>query len=347
MTVHMTGRQSVLNRSDAVIARKSNSFHSMVSWSRKVAASCFQRSLANVFELRSIVSAALVGFAITMSSVPGAAKAEDVKVSDDLTLHYEKSGHGPIPIVFVPGWTMSSEVFVRQLEHFKSSEQYTFYSYDPRGQGRSSHTEGGHFYEQRGRDLNAFLDTLGLTGVVLAGWSYGALDVSSYLHEYGPGNLRSFILIDGTPKTVGDDNSKEWVWYRKDDSDGFRQFFTMPVLLNRQQANEDFAKWMLEDPSPENLKWVSDISNQTSDSVAALLNESGAYENYESDVKALEGKIPLLFVVRTEWSDIMKGWAAKNTPSARVEAMGKHLLFWERADEFNSVLDSFLSQIKP
>nr|WIE91229.1 alpha/beta hydrolase [Mesorhizobium sp. WSM4875] len=288
------------------------------------------------------VFALLVLAALNFSSP---ARADFARVSDDLTLHYQKSGHGPIPIVFVPGWTMSTAVFVKQFEHFANSDKYTFYSFDPRGQGLSSHTEGGHFYEQRGRDLKGFLDALGLKKVILAGWSYGALDVTSYLHESGIENLSAFILIDGTPRTVGDDNTKEWVWYNRTDSDEFRKFFTMPVLLDRQKANEDFAKWMLENPSPENLAWVSNISNQTSDTVAALTNEAGAYENYEADVKALEGKLPFMIFCRDEWRDTVQNWVTKNAPSTTMAVMGKHLMFWERPDQFNAALDGFLQKL--
>ena len=35
-------------------------------------------------------------------------------------------------------------------------------------------------------------------------------------------------------------------------------------------------------------------------------------------------------------------WAARHTPSARVEAFGGHMMFWERAEEFNRVLSDFL-----
>lgn len=296
---------------------------------------------------RALAAAAMLGAGLAAMATASPARAEYVKISDDLSLRYQKSGHGPIPIVFVPGWTMSSEVFAKQLEHFANSDKFTFYSFDPRGQGLSTHTAGGHFYEQRGRDVAGFIDTLGLKGVILAGWSYGALDVSSYLHQSGTDNLRAFILIDGTPRPVGDDNTKEWVWYNRNDSDHFREFFTMPVLLDRQQANEDFAKWMLENPSPENLTWVENISNQTSDTVAALTNEAGAYENYEADVKGLEGKLPFMIFARDEWADIVKNWVAQNAPSTQVAVMGKHLLFWERPDQFNAALDEFLAKVAP
>lgn len=275
-----------------------------------------------------------------------AAQAELVKISDSFTIHYEQAGKGDIPIVFVPGWTMSTKVYARQLEHFAESERFRAITYDPRGQGLSTKTLEGHYYQQHGRDLAAFIDKLELSGVVLAGWSYGALDVMSYIDQFGAENVKAVILIDGTPKSSGADNGTEWIWYRADDSDGFRQWFTMSPLLDRDAFGLDFAKWMLEEQSPEALTWAAEISLQTPGTVAALLNEAGAYLDYSEDLIALEGRIPLLYAVREEWGAVVTAWAEQNTPSAQIAAMGKHLMFWERAPAFNALLDGFLAGVK-
>jgi len=74
-----------------------------------------------------------------------------VKLNEDLTIHYEKAGSGEKTILFVPGWSMSTAVFEKQLTAFEGSSEYTFVTYDPRGQGLSSKTEGGHFYQQHAR----------------------------------------------------------------------------------------------------------------------------------------------------------------------------------------------------
>ena len=52
--------------------------------------------------------------------------------------------------------------------------------------------------------------------------------------------------------------------------------------------------------------------------------------------------MPLLYVVRAELGQRVSRWAARHTPAARVEAFGGHLMFRERADEFNRLLSDFL-----
>jgi pimeloyl-ACP methyl ester carboxylesterase len=274
-----------------------------------------------------------------------AAFADYAKLSTDLTLYYEASGHGTTTVVFIPGWTMSSDVFARQLAYFADSDRFRAIAYDPRGQGRSSKTLDGHTYQQHGRDLAALIEHLALDDIVLVGWSSGANDEMAYVNQFGTDRLRALVLLDGTARATGDDNSKEWVWYRRDDRDRARGQFTVPLLEDRETASLAFATWMLEAATPENIRWVVDISRQTPDSIAALTNETGAYVDYESDLVALEGKVPMLFVVRDEWRDVVTAWRDAHTPSAEVAAFGRHLMFWERSREFNAVLARFLESI--
>jgi hypothetical protein len=45
-------------------------------------------------------------------------------------------------------------------------------------------------------------------------------------------------------------------------------------MLDRKNVNVEFAKWMLDDPSPANIEFIEEMSNHTPDSIAALLNTS-------------------------------------------------------------------------
>ena len=270
-----------------------------------------------------------------------------LKITDCFTIHYEQSGNGNTPIIFIPGWTMSTKVFIRQLEHFSDSKRFRAITYDPRGQGLSTKTMEGHTYQQHGRDLKAVMDKLDLSNVVLAGWSAGVLDQFAYINQFGVDNLKAVIVIDGTPKTASASGSGvDWVWNYLDDRDGFRQWLTMGPLEDRPALNKDFAKWMLEDQSPENISWLDEIQSQTPNAFAALLNETQAYMDYSNDLMKLESKLPLLYIVREEWGEVVNKWANENTPSAKVVTMGKHIMFWERFTEFNGLLDSFLDEVR-
>jgi len=49
----------------------------------------------------------------------------------------------------------------------------------------------------------------------------------------------------------------------------------------------------------------------TSDSVAALTNANSFYQEYQKDLRDLDGKVPLLYVVRQDWKDVVPEWSKK------------------------------------
>ena len=86
------------------------------------------------------------------------------------------------------------------------------------------------------------------------------------------------------------------------------------------------------------------MSNLTSGTVASVLNATGFYLDYTADLVALEGSMPLLYVVREDWQGPAEAWIKANTPGAQAAYLGKHLMFWERPDEFNAILDTYLAR---
>jgi len=270
--------------------------------------------------------------------------AEEVKLDENLTIYYEQVGSGDTTIIFIPGWMMSTEVFKHQLAHFKGSTKYRAMAYDPRGQGKSSKPIEGHTYQQHARDLAKLIEKLGLNKVILAGWSYGVIEQLAYLNQFGAKKIKAMIMIDTGPDVSGASRD-EWVWYLNDDSDGYAQSFTVGIIEDRENVVREFSKWMLEDPTPENVAWLSKIASNTSSSVASIQNATGFYLDYSKDLIALDGKIPLLYVVRDEIREVADKWIKSNTPSATAVYMGKHMMFWERAEEFNKAVDEFLSSV--
>lgn len=274
------------------------------------------------------------------------ALAEYVKVSDDLTIHYRISGHGPRTILLVPGWLMTADVFEKQFDHYKDSKDYRLISYDPRSQGLSTHTLEGNFYEQHGRDLAAFIKALDLSDITLGGWSNGGFTILSYIHQYGSNKLSALMMIDAAPAGRVDDNKTQWGWFRKDDADKYLEYFTQGSLQNRTVLNSEFAKWMVSEKgsTPAYMEWIDNLVGQTSNSVAALLNVSAYYQDYTTDLAGQEGKIQLAFVTNPEWKSVVEKWSSSHTPSAEVSVMDKHMSFWEKPEQLNVPLDALLAR---
>ena len=267
------------------------------------------------------------------------------KVSDDLTLHYQTAGTGNLAVVFIPGWTMTTRVFEHQMTRFQSSTQYKAVTFDPRAQGLSTITIEGHYYEQHARDLHALLVALNISRFVLIGWSSGGGDALEYVRLFGAGNLAGLVLLDTSPKARATDYTKTWAWFGtldEGDQDNFLRSFSYDVLIDRTKADRAFATWMLDDPSEANIQFVEEMSRHTPNSIAALLNTSYWYLDNTEQVRALDGRVPLLYLTRQEWHDMASQWAQKNTPAAQVISFGKHMMFWEHPERFNAILDTFL-----
>ena len=120
-----------------------------------------------------------------------------------------------------------------------------------------------------------------------------------------------------------------------------QRFYSQGRLLEPETSNREFAAWMLEDKSAANIQWVLEITEQTPDPVAAALNDSSLDLDYRGDLKALEGRIPLCYLMRAESVESVARWAGENTPSAQVVGFGEHLMFWERPEQFNEVISEF------
>lgn len=271
--------------------------------------------------------------------------SEMVRVSDDLELHVTQSGSGETPVVFVPGWTMSSRVFEEQLAFFSSSTEFRFISFDPRAHGQSTKTQTGHTYEQHARDLHSLVTALQLEQIVLAGWSFGTLATLGYINQFGSDRLSGLVMLDGPAKAVGRDPTTEWFTYYADDDDGAMEFFTMGRLRDQAAALDTFAHWLFEEPTTAKVEWAKNIAIQTPDSASSLLNASSRYANFQDDLLALEKVLPLLYVVREERRSTIEPWAQRFTPAAMFAAFGGHMMFKERSDEFNAVLLDFLRRL--
>ena len=101
--------------------------------------------------------------------------------NDSVSIFLEEDGKGN-PVIFIPGWTMTTKFFKNQRNFFK--EKFRYISYDPRGQGKSEKTKRGNTYATHADDLHGIIKTMGLKNVVLVGWSSGCATIFEYAKIY-------------------------------------------------------------------------------------------------------------------------------------------------------------------
>lgn len=252
-----------------------------------------------------------------------------VTTSDGVKLHYLESGSGPA-ILFVPGWTMPAEIWEAQIRHF--AQRYRVVALDPRSQGESAQAVEGHYPERRARDIKEVVDQLGLSPVVLVGWSMGVSEALTYVDQFGTATLRALVLVDGN---IGEDPNPlsapgGWAWVRA-------------MQLNRREFTEKFVRSMYKKPQPEayyNRITAAALKTPTSTAVTLLANVFA-----RGDWRPVLGKLdrPVLYTI-TPGLKAQAEMLKPQVPSARVEIFGDcgHALFVDDAARFNAVLEDFL-----
>ena len=265
-----------------------------------------------------------------------------ITLENGLRLHYRQTGFGDLPILFVPGWTMTLDVFHRQFDYFESSTTHQFISFDPRSHGKSDITQEGNHYEQHGRDLHEFIEALNLDNIILCGWSFGTLGILSYINQFSSKRLNGLIMLDGPPRATSTDPTKEWATYSYDDKDGSQEFFTLGKLRNPISTNVEFARWMLEDDTDEQVNWITSMTNQTPNSLASQLNATAVFLDYRQELIETSKIIPIWCMVRHQRKNVVLHWCNRNLSNFHISAFGEHMMFWERSIRFNTELTSFL-----
>ena len=72
-------------------------------------------------------------------------------------------------------------------------------AYDRRGLGQSSQPTTGYDYDTFAADLNALLEQLDVSDIVLAGFSMGTGEVTRYLGTYGSERVEKAVLFGAIP----------------------------------------------------------------------------------------------------------------------------------------------------
>jgi pimeloyl-ACP methyl ester carboxylesterase len=120
----------------------------------------------------------------------------EVEVESGVRIHYAEAGDraAKTTLLFVPGWSMSSAVWRDQLSRFASVARVV--AIDPRSQGASTITTRSNAPERRAQDLREVIRSLGLTNVVLVGWSQGVQDVAAYAAAFNGESIAGYVLVD-------------------------------------------------------------------------------------------------------------------------------------------------------
>ena len=120
-----------------------------------------------------------------------------ITTKDGTQIYYKNWGAGP-PVVFSHGWPLSADSWGSQMV-FLASKGYRCIAHDRRGHGRSSQPWNGNEMDTYADDLSELIETLGLKGAVLIGFSAGGGEVARYIGRHGTKRVAKAALISAVP----------------------------------------------------------------------------------------------------------------------------------------------------
>ncbi len=265
-----------------------------------------------------------------------------VEVSPGVEIFYQERGSGPV-LLFIPGWTFSSEIFVEQFEGLSGS--YRVIGIDPRSQGKSTKTAVGNSFNIHGADIGVFLEKLGIDEAVLIGWSTGCLESFATVKAHGLDRIKGFIGIDMSPKALSS-STDDWV---EGSIEEIAEVATR--MLGTAEGQREFVEWyatevMVERPLEQTeLDWITGISLNTPAWVAVSLWGSAMLSDYLEEARKLDAERPTLYVLAEHWAETAQSFLKEHMPNTATKVLGGHMMFWEHAEKFNSMVDEFVKKI--
>jgi non-heme chloroperoxidase len=269
-----------------------------------------------------------------------------VENSGPIDLYYEDHGVGT-PVVLIHGFPLSSAAWEKQVPALLMAGYRTI-AYDRRGFGNSGQPATGYDYDTFAADLNAVLEHLGLTDVVLTGFSMGTGEVTRYLSRYGSSRVRKAAMFGVIPpfllKTPDNPEGVDGQVFEDNKA---------AIVKDRYAYVEDFLNnfYNVDKLAPDR---ISDPAWQASFIVAAGASPIATYASidtwltdFRADLRNID--VPTLVMHGTEDRILPYGATAKRLPGlikdlklVAVEG-GPHSIGWTHPDEVNAGLLDFLS----
>ncbi|MDY0394517.1 alpha/beta fold hydrolase [Virgibacillus halophilus] len=262
-----------------------------------------------------------------------------LEVDTGVEMFIQDVGEGE-PIIFIPGFTFTTEVFSKQVAYF--SKTHRVIVLDPRSHGRSTITPHGNDYVTHGADLAKILEQLEVKQATLAGWSFGCFTVWEYIRQCGTSNVKSLVLIDMPPKSLSAQEG-DWVEGTLDDMAAVYHTYLRNPQGQRTFISNYVKQVMIQrETTPEELMWLVEQSLRTPYHIAANLFSSGLFSDYREEAKKASESVPTLTVLAEHWAETANSYIQRIFPHTKIEILGGHMMFWEHADRFNFLMEDFL-----
>ena len=266
------------------------------------------------------------------SSITDIGFKKDHIISDDgVMINYYIKGSKKNALVFVHGYSCSSEYWWPQLEYF--SKNYTTIAIDLAGHGKSGLNRKEYSMDAFGDDVKSVIEHLDLDQVVLIGHSMGGPVIVKAAGSLGE-KSRLIIGVDTfhdlTTEGIGRFariavNTMFQLFYDSMTKDSIDDFFI-------DKTDKDLEDWIRNDA----LKSPKNISQGTLDALLTM--------NYPESLSELS--IPMIALNARSFRETKLDSNFDTYKDIQIEFMEDvgHFIMLERPDEFNKWLEAKISE---
>ena len=264
--------------------------------------------------------------------------------ADSAHLYYEVRGTGR-PLVLVHGVMCSHKFWQRNVDEL--AKDFTVVTLDLRGHGNSSKGLHGLTIKQFACDVYDLINYLDLKDAVVMGWSMGGPVLLSYFDQFGQEQIKGLGLIDMTPFPFSPEpwNTQGLHGYNMD---GFNAI-VQTVATDREAYLNAFANNIFKDGKrPAGTDWVLEEFRKLPAWIFTAI-----YSDYlSSDFTGVLGTIDVPVLVCNADGPVFSAgikqgeYIASQIPDGEFVPFTEsgHMLFYEEADKFNSVVRNFVNK---
>lgn len=245
-------------------------------------------------------------------------------------------------MIFVHGVWMSSRFFGSQLPYF--GQRYHALALDLRSHGQSSHIHTGHTVATYARDLQAFMQRLHLTNVVLVGWSMGAFVIWDYIQQFGLQDVKATVIVDEGPSDF------RWPDYPYGNTDFAQLCEAMTAIQTQREAlAPQFIQAMFKNPLPDSdMAWMLDDVLRLPASIAGAIFFDEIVQDYRPMLPQVTVPTLLCFGRDAQMVPLEAGeHLLEQLPHARLVVFEQsgHCPFWEEPERFNHEVEQFIQSL--
>jgi len=267
--------------------------------------------------------------------------------SAPIQLYYEDHGAGQ-PIVLIHGYPLTSASWEKQIPVLLDAG-YRVIAYDRRGFGKSDQPTSGYNYDTFSEDLRHVITHLGLSDIVLVGFSMGGGEVARYIGRYGTKGISKAVIMGGVPpfllKTADNPEGVDEAVFKGIEqaiaadryaffTEFFKNFYNADVYLGKRVSQQAVqASWNVA---------------ASASATASLACVPTWHEDFRKDVAKID--VPTL-VIHGDADRIVPFTAAGQRTAKMIKGAelvvikdGPHNVAWTHTDEVNRALLKFLGK---